>query len=94
MPASTEVLCGNGQSFKYSFNYKTGQGAYNLNQAMGVAGQLTDYQQALGDGLVAGGPVAEPDRKDHRFAPLRHAAPSGSRARAPSKSLSETWKEQ
>jgi hypothetical protein len=93
VPASTEVLCGSGQSFKYSFKYKTGQGAYNGSQAMGVAGQLTDYQQALGDGLVAAAQSQSPSGKIIDSL-LYDTGGVQQQSTGALKSLSETWKEQ
>jgi len=92
-PSSTQVLCGNGNSFRYSFNYLTGRGAYNAAQAMGTAGQMTDYQQSLGDGLVAAAQSQGPSGA--MIDSLLYDTGAVNQQKSGSlKALSETWKEQ
>jgi hypothetical protein len=60
---------------------------------MGVAGQLTDYQQALGDGLVAAAQSQSPSGKIIDSL-LYDTGGVQQQSTGALKSLSETWKEQ
>ncbi len=93
-PTDTNVKCGSGTSYRYSFVYSSGVGAYGVNQSTTAAGEMTDYRQELGSGLAGMSQSQSPTGDMIDTVIFSGGGIYQKNTPATLKSLNQNWKEQ
>ena len=93
-PQDTDVKCGNGTSYRYSFFYSTGRGAYNLDPSVSGTTNMSDYRENLGQGLASASQSQSPSGDMIDTVVFSGGGIYQKNTAATLKTLSQSWKEQ